>query len=46
MEAALRYDEWLVIEEAVEAREIEVSVLGNENLELSVPGEIVPGAEF
>jgi len=46
MEAALRYDEWLVVEEAVEAREIEVSVLGNENLEMSVPGEIIPGAEF
>ncbi len=46
METALRYDEWLVVEEAVTAREIEVSVLGNENLELSVPGEIIPGAEF
>ena len=46
MDTALRYDEWLVVEEAVTAREIEVSVLGNENLELSVPGEIIPGAEF
>ncbi|MGI9596206.1 MAG: D-alanine--D-alanine ligase family protein, partial [Acidimicrobiales bacterium] len=46
MEAALRYDEWLVVEEAVEAREIEVSVLGNETLEMSVPGEVIPGAEF
>ena len=43
---ALRYDEWVVVEEAVVAREIEVSVLGNDDLELSVPGEIVPGAEF
>lgn len=46
MTGALRYDEWLVIEEAVDAREIEISVLGNDQLELSVPGEIVPGAEF
>ncbi len=43
---ALRYDEWLVIEEAVDAREIEIAVLGNDLLELSVPGEIIPGAEF
>ncbi|MEL6983826.1 MAG: D-alanine--D-alanine ligase family protein [Actinomycetota bacterium] len=46
MEAALTYDEWLVVEEAVVAREIEVAVLGNDNLEMSVPGEIIPGAEF
>lgn len=46
METALSYDEWLVVEEAVEAREIEVAVLGNETLEMSVPGEVVPGAEF
>ena len=46
VEVALRYDEWVVVEEAVEAREIEVSVLGNDSLELSVPGEIVPAAEF
>ncbi|MEM7326629.1 MAG: D-alanine--D-alanine ligase family protein [Actinomycetota bacterium] len=46
MQAALRYDEWLVIEEAVTAREIEIAILGNDTLELSVPGEIIPGAEF
>jgi D-alanine-D-alanine ligase len=43
---ALRYDEWVVVEEAVTAREIELSVLGNHELRVSVPGEIVPGAEF
>ena len=43
---ALTYDEWVVIEEAVVGREIEVSVLGNDDLELSVPGEIIPGADF
>ena len=46
IEAALRYDELVVIEEAVTAREIELSVLGNDELEVSVPGEIVPGADF
>ena len=46
IEKALRYDEWLVIEEGVVAREIEIAVLGNDLLEMSVPGEIIPGAEF
>jgi D-alanine--D-alanine ligase len=43
---ALTYDEWVVVEEAVEGREIEVAVLGNTEPETSSPGEIVPGAEF
>ncbi|MFV0525446.1 MAG: D-alanine--D-alanine ligase family protein [Acidimicrobiales bacterium] len=43
---ALRYDEVAVVEEAVEAREIELAVLGNHDLAVSIPGEIVPGAEF
>jgi len=43
---ALRYDELLVVEEAVDAREIELAVLGNRDIEVSVPGEIVPGADF
>jgi D-alanine-D-alanine ligase len=45
--AALRHDEWLVIEEGVAGREIEVAVLGHTTSpRASVPGEIVPGAEF
>ena len=43
---ASTYDHLIVIEEAVAGREIEVSVLGNEDPEASLPGEIVPGAEF
>ena len=43
---ASRYDETLIIEEAIGGQEIEVSVLGNREPEASVPGEIVPGAEF
>jgi D-alanine-D-alanine ligase len=43
--AALDYDEWVVVEEHVAGREIEVAVLGDPP-EASLPGEIVPGAEF
>ena len=46
IEIALTYDEWVVIEEAIVGREIEVAVLGNLEPRASVPGEIVPGAEF
>jgi D-alanine-D-alanine ligase len=46
LEAAMAFDEWLVIEEAVVGREIECGVLGNQVLAASVPGEIVPSAEF
>lgn len=43
---AARYDRKLIVEVAVEAREIEVSVLGNDEPIASVPGEIVPCNEF
>ena len=43
---AVAYDERLIVEEFVPGREIEVSVLGNEELRASLPGEIVPGGEF
>ncbi len=46
LELAFRYDEWVVIEEAVTAREIEFALLGNTEIECSVGGEIIPGAEF
>jgi D-alanine--D-alanine ligase len=46
VDLALTYDEWVVIEEAITGREIEVAVLGNVDPRASVPGEIVPGAEF
>lgn len=44
---AARYDRKLIVEEAVPtAREIEVSVLGNDDPIASVPGEIIPSREF
>ena len=46
IEYALTYDEWVVVEEAVAGREIEVAVLGNTAPEASLAGEIVPGDEF
>ena len=44
--AALAYDEWIVCEEAIVGREIEVAVLGNIETVASVAGEIVPGNDF
>jgi D-alanine-D-alanine ligase len=46
LDEAARYDRKLIAEVAVEAREIEVSVLGNDRPIASVPGEIVPCREF
>lgn len=46
LRVAFGYDEWVVIEEAVTGREIEVAVLGNREPRASVAGEIVPGHEF
>ena len=43
---AAKYDRKLVVEHAVDCREIECSVLGNEDPIASVPGEIVPCNEF
>ena len=46
VDLALRYDEYLVLEEAITGREIEVAVLGNEAPRASVPGEIKPSHDF
>ena len=46
VELALVYDEWIVVEEAITGREIEVAVLGDAPPETSLPGEVVPAGEF
>jgi D-alanine-D-alanine ligase len=47
MELALQFDRKIVIEAAVpDAREIECAVLGNDDPDASVPGEIIPSREF
>jgi D-alanine-D-alanine ligase len=43
---ASTYDEWIIFEEAVTAREIEVSVIGNRTPRASLAGEITPGNDF
>jgi D-alanine-D-alanine ligase len=46
LEEAARYDRRIVVEQGVDAREIEVSVLGNDDPLASVPGEIVSSNEW
>ena len=47
MDLAGSFDRKIVIEAAVQdAREIECAVLGNDNPEASVPGEVIPSREF
>lgn len=43
---ARRWDTRVIVERAVDAREIEVAMLGNEDPEISPPGEIVMGSGF
>lgn len=46
IELALDYDRRIVVEAAVDARELEMSVLGNDQPIASVAGEVVPCNEF
>ena len=46
MEAALALDATVVVEQGIDAREIECAVMGNEQPEASVLGEIIPSREF
>ncbi len=46
MDDAAQYALKILVEKAVTAREIEVSVLGNHDVRASVPGEILPHREF
>jgi len=43
---AMAHDDKLIVERGIEAREIEVAVLGDTSPEASVPGEILPSHEF
>lgn len=46
-EQAVQYDRKVIVEQGIrDVREIEVSVLGNDDPEASVPGEIIPSNEF
>ncbi|WP_430788881.1 D-alanine--D-alanine ligase [Virgibacillus flavescens] len=46
IQAAFDYDHKVIIEENIVGREIEVAVLGNDNPQASVPGEILPQTDF
>jgi D-alanine-D-alanine ligase len=43
---AARFDRRVLVERGLNAREIEVSVLGNEEPQVSIPGEVIPSREF
>ncbi|HLR52178.1 MAG TPA: D-alanine--D-alanine ligase [Candidatus Avamphibacillus sp.] len=46
VDSAFEYDDKIIIEETLVGREIEFSVLGNEEPIVSLPGEILPNTEF
>jgi D-alanine-D-alanine ligase len=46
LRTAAKYDAKLLVERGIDARELEVGVLGNDEPLASVVGEILPGAEF
>jgi D-alanine-D-alanine ligase len=46
VEFALRFDDAVLVERGVEARELECAVLGYPELQASAVGEIVPGNDF
>lgn len=43
---ALNYDRRVVLEQGIDAREIEVAVLGNDDVKASIAGEIIPAKDF
>ncbi len=46
IEHAFEFDRKILVEQGIIGREIEVSVLGNDEPRASVPGEVIPGREF
>ncbi len=43
---AARYDRRILVERGLDAREIEVGVIGNDHPEASIPGEIIPNRDY
>ena len=43
---ALKHDTRIVLEQGINAREIEVAVLGNDDVKASIAGEIIPAKDF
>lgn len=43
---AFSYENKIIVEKAINAREIEVAVLGNHDIQVSKPGELIPHNDF
>jgi len=43
---AFQYDQRVMVEPLIQGREIECSVIGNDEPKASIPGEIIPHSEF
>lgn len=46
IETAMQYDNKIIVEQGHDVREIEVAVMGNFELEVAEPGEVIPAADF
>lgn len=46
IDLAVKYDRRIIVEQGVNCREVECSVLGNDDPKVSIPAEIIPGKEF
>ncbi len=46
LQKAFSYDTKILVEEEIKGREIECSILGNDEMRASVPGEVIPHDEF
>ncbi len=46
LDESFKFDNKIIIEQNIDGREIECSVLGNDNPVASVPGEVLPSHEF
>lgn len=46
VEDALKYDRKILVEQSINAREIEVGILGNDDPQAAIPGEVIPAKEF
>jgi len=46
LQIAFKYDSRAIVEQGIEAREIEVAVLGNEDVRTTLPGELLKEVDF
>lgn len=46
IDMAFKYDKKIIIEKAINAREIEIAVMGNDEIKISNPGELIPFNKF